>query len=347
MNDVLDLNKTGNVPEEIKEAPADGGGSAQVSEVPVFLSSLSDFTEKDIDLNETAKAEKKPPIDFARYFILLVCLAVFAFAGYSIVNQLFEYAEAANDTDLLREMFYGREDALSQMQELRRARITRPIQDILSLQRQTVREIGVIVSEGVAVADQMRAQLDGMFANIQNMYAWIKVSHTNVDYPVVQWTDNDYYLRRNVYGFAQTSGSIYTDFRNDKNVDKNLNTIIYGHNMANGTFFSSLMNLDKHEDSFNDAIIELTTPDGIYYYEVFSVHVANPMFYYRETWFESGERYVEWLYEMKERSKFQKDIIFTPQSRIITLSTCTNWMARGNPRLAVHGVLIDVLRYSN
>ena len=354
MNDALDLNKSENTAKEVTATEItentdtpENTESVQVlenAEENLFLSSLQNLSEKDIDLNETAQTAKKPPVDFVRYFILLICLSIFAYAGYSIVNQLFGYAEAANDNALIREMFYGRDDGLGDMQTLRRARATRPIQDILSLQRQTVRAIGVIVSDGVAEADQRRAQLDRIFAEIPNVYGWIRVSHTNVDYPVVQWTDNDYYLTRNVYGFNQASGAIYTDYRNDKNVDNNLNTIIYGHNMANGTIFSSLMNLEKNPDAFHDGVIELITPDGIYFYEIFSVHVVHPMFYYREIAFSSDERYVEWLYEMQSLSTHQKDIVFTPDSRIITLSTCTNWW--NNPRFAVHGVLIDVLRYS-
>ena len=313
-------------------------------ETGVFLSSLEDLSEKDIELNETALTAKKPPVDFVRYFILLICLSVFVYAGYSIVQQLFEYAEAANDSTMLRDMFYGREDALGDMQTLGRARVNRPIQDILSLQRQTVREVSVVISEGVTVADQKRTQLDRI-SDIPNMYGWIRVSGTNVDYPVVQWNDNDYYLTRNVYGVYSASGSIYTDFRNDRNVDNNLNTIIYGHNMANGTVFSTLMNLEKSRETFDNGMIELTTPDGVYLYEVFSVHRVNPLYYYREVAFESEARYVEWLYEMKSLSRHDKEhIMFTPASRIITLSTCTNtWR---NPRFAVHGVLIDVLRYS-
>ncbi|MCL2099522.1 MAG: class B sortase [Oscillospiraceae bacterium] len=317
-----------------------------VIEDNIFLNSLEELTEKDIDLNETAKTAKKPPVDFVRYFMLLVCVSVFLYASYYIVQLLLGYAEAANENDLLREMFYGREDALGDMHIMRKAGLTRPIRDILSLQRQTSREVGVIITEGVTEADQRRVALAGFFATINDMYGWLRVSGTNVDYAVVQADDDEYYLRRNVYGFSQQSGSIFVDHRNDKNVDNNLNTILYGHNMANNTMFGTLLNYAKDPNVFNNGFIELITPDGVYIYEVFSSHVAHPLFYYRETSFSSEERYVEWLYEMKALSRpFHKENIeFTAESRIITLSTCTNTPA--NPRFAIHGVLVDVLRYS-
>jgi sortase B len=348
MNDALNLNKTDEI-EEIEEVEEinEVEEIEEIKEENIFLSSLENLTAKDIDLNETAQTAKKPSIDFVRYFIISICLSIFVYAGYSIVQQLLGYAEAANEHDAIREMFYGRDDALREMQILRRARTSRPIQDILSLQRQTTRDVGVVVSEGVTEADQRRAQLEGVFAHIPNMFGWIKISHTDVDYPVVQSDDNYYYLDRNVYGHIQFSGSIYVDYRNDRNVDNNLNTILYGHNMQNGTMFSSLMNFAKSQEAFENGRIEFTTPDGIYIYEIFSVYTVDPFFYYREVTFHSEEWYVEWLYEMKSLSwPFQKeDIVFTPESRIMTLSTCTNhW---GNPRFAVHAVLIDVLRYSD
>jgi sortase B len=242
-------------------------------------------------------------------------------------------------------MFYGDDDTVEEIQNLRRARTTYPIQDILSLQKQEVREIGAIISEGVGEADKKKAQLERV-SDISDLYGWIRINGTNVDYPVVQAEDNDYYLYRNVYGHNQFAGSLYVDWRNDKNTYNNLNIIIYGHNMANGTMFSDLIKFGNNRDIFNNGLIEFITWNGIYYYEVFSAHIAHPMFYYRETDFESEEEYVRWLYEMKSLSIFENERVeFTAQSKIITLSTCMNTVI--NPRFAVHAVLVDVQRYSD
>ena len=343
MDDALNINNAADAGEE-----ADAGGkieeNAEAVAENLFLSSLNRLSEADIELNAAAKAAKKPPIDFLRYFILLVCLSVFVYAGYSIVKQLFEYAEAAQDNTALRELFYGREDALGEMRVMRRARQARPIQDILALQRQTVREVSAVVAEGMAETHQTRVMIDRIFADIPDMFGWIRISHTNVDYPVVQWTDNEHFLRRNVHGFQSNSGAIYADFRNDRNMDNNLHTILYGHNMQNGTKFSSIVNFDRSREAFDEGLIELITPDGIYIFEVFSVHKVCPRYRYRDTWFPDDETFVAFLYHMKSLSRFEKEgIVFTPESRIITLSTCTNtWR---NPRLAVHGVLIERLRF--
>jgi sortase B len=186
----------------------------------------------------------------------------------------------------------------------------------------------------------MIAQLEN---HIDNMYGWIRIPGTNVDYPVVQGEDNMYYLQNNIFGAPQFSGAIYVDYRNDKNVDNNLNTVIYGHNMSNGTMFSSLLRLAQTQELFDNGQIELITPDGTYIYEIFSAHITDQRCFITEKSFQNGKEYVEWLYEMKSLSIFPNDRVeFTPDSRIITLSTCTN--AFDNPRFAVHGVLVEVLR---
>ena len=313
----------------------------------IFMSSLKELKEEDIELNETAKNQKKPSIDYVRYFLLLVCGAVLVYSSYYIIDTLFQYAEASEVNAMHRELFHGADiSELDTLGFLPRANAAFPIQDMLSMQRQPpqAREILAAVRTGVDAAAQRRIQFDRLRASgISSIYGWLRISGTNIDYPVVQAHDNDFYLRRNAHGHNQHSGSLFTDYRNDRNVDNNRNTIIYGHNVGDGSKFSGLMGFDRNRNLFKDALIELTTPDAVYIYQAFSVHIAGPLYPFREVWWSSDEAYVEWLYRMKSHSRFQREgLYFTPESRIITLQTCTNtWR---NPRLVVHGVLIDVIR---
>ena len=314
----------------------------------IFLSSLKELREEDIELNETAKNQKKPSIDYIRYFLLLVCGAVLVYSSYYIIDTLFQYAEASEVSAIHRDLFHGDDiGELDTIGFLPRANAAFPIQDMLSMQRQPpqAREIMAAVRTGVDEAAQRRIRFDRLRASgISSIYGWLEISGTNIDYPVVQAHDNDFYLRRNAHGHDQHSGSLFTDYRNDRNVDNNRNTIIYGHNVGNGTKFSMLTRFNSNRyNIFYDAIIRLTTPDAVYIYQAFSVHIAGPLYPFREVWWPSDEAYVEWLYRMKSHSRFQReDLYFTPETRIITLQTCTNTLA--NPRLVVHGVLIDVIR---
>ena len=329
-----------------RESPENLKDSETPAELPenVFLTSLNNLREEDIALNEAAQNAKKPPVDFVRYFILLACLSVFAYTSYYIVDQLFQYAAAANDNTAFRELFHGIDEDIMELGVLPRARANRPIPDMLSLQRQAVREVEAITHEGVTEAEQRKLRFERLRASgISSIYGWLRVSGTNIDYPVVQGPDNDFYLRRNPHGFSMTAGSLFVDYRNERNVDNNWNTIIYGHNMGNRTKFSDLLRFDTNEQLFNSALIELTTPDAVYIYEVFSAHVAHERFFFREVWWPSEEDRIEWFYIMKGLSRFQNErVSFTEDSRIITLQTCTNTI--WNPRFVVHGILIDVIR---
>lgn len=72
-----------------------------------------------------------------------------------------------------------------------------------------------------------------------DIVGWIAIPDTRIDYPFVIKDDNDYYLRRDLYGKQATAGSLFMDYRCDKDFN-NFNTIIYGHNMKNGSMFGDL-----------------------------------------------------------------------------------------------------------
>ena|GEM_PF-3540265 len=177
-----------------------------------------------------------------------------------------------------------------------------------------------------------------------DLYCWIKVSFTTIDYPVVQATDNEYYLNHSFEKKHSNSGAIFADYRNGKDISENRNLLIYGHNMLDNSMFQPLIDFSTREDYFTHGIIELITQEAIYYYEIFSVSEEDPKSGYIQTDFKDDEEYVEFLYEIKERSVFQKDIILDENSKIITLSTCINDV-RLDMRFAVRGVLTDVVKY--
>ncbi|MCL2772918.1 MAG: class B sortase [Oscillospiraceae bacterium] len=309
-----------------------------------FLNSVESMTENDITLNETAKKAKKQPVDVLRYFVLLVCITVFIYSGYNIVEKVISYVQAANDNNALRNIFYGGDAGLQDSQALQKTMENNPINDILYLQNQNNADANVSaqVASGASQIDQMKINLKKLTDINSDTYGWIKVNGTNVDYVVVQGPDNDYYLRHNFYKITQYSASIFADFRNDKDVSKNQNTIIYGHNMADATMFSTLMNYWNKEDVFDSGIIELRTLTATYKYEVFSVHQEKPTYPYFEVSFGDGCAYASFLdfvNDMKSRSHFQKDVKIDENSKLITLSTCTNWR---DMRLVVQGVLVEI-----
>ena len=183
----------------------------------------------------------------------------------------------------------------------------------------------------------------------------IKVENTTIYYPVVQTTDNEYYLVHSFYKQRNPSGAIFVDYTNSINISQNRNLIIFGHNMLDNSMFQPLIIFGANQELFNNGIIEIysNTDDKIYYYEVFAVYEDNSArdknsdedFIYSEFGtdmdFNSDEEYVEFLNEAKTRSIFKKDITLDANSKIITLVTCVNDVTIDR-RFIVQGVLIDV-----
>ncbi|MGL5477637.1 MAG: class B sortase [Clostridium sp.] len=150
---------------------------------------------------------------------------------------------------------------------------------------------------------------------------WIKIENTNIDYPVMQGEDNQFYLQRDFRKDKNISGSIFLDYRNNISKDKNL--ILYGHNMRNGSMFSEI-NKFKDKDFFNeDNKIELILGDEKRTYEVFSVYADNADDYYLNTEFKDYDEFKSYIESEKNKSWYKKNIKFTRKDKIITLSTCS------------------------
>lgn len=79
---------------------------------------------------------------------------------------------------------------------------------------------------------------DKLYEINQDVRGWLKIDALGISYPIMQYTNNQYYLSKNIYKEESISGSIYLDYRN--NGFEDTNTVIYGHNMKNDTMFGKL-----------------------------------------------------------------------------------------------------------
>ena len=88
---------------------------------------------------------------------------------------------------------------------------------------------------------ELPIDFEGLMEVNPEIYAWLRIPDTNIDYPILQHEDEDqsYYLSRDIYREANQAGSIYTEYYNHKDF-MDPNTIIYGHNMKNGSMFHNI-----------------------------------------------------------------------------------------------------------
>ena len=185
---------------------------------------------------------------------------------------------------------------------------------------------------------RLRATLTSLKKGNPDTYGWIKVEGTNIDYPVVKRGDNDYYLDHAYTGEYLPVGAIFADYRTSDTFSDNLNLVIYGHNVNTGSMFGSLKDF-LNKDYFYNKKIHVYTMDGIFTYRPFSIHETAFDSGFISTRFDSWDGYVEFLNQMAAESKLKvpDDVTLDENTRILTLSTCTNGAA--DNRLALHAVL--------
>ena len=171
------------------------------------------------------------------------------------------------------------------------------------------------------------------FAELQKMnsdvFAWLTVNDTPIDYPVTQTDNNDKYINTNAEGQYTLSGSIFLDYRNSPDFD-DFNSIIYGHHMEKKLMFGALS--DFGEEAYFDA-----HPYGNLYFngrdhglEFFAVVLTDA---YDRVLFApavkgDGNR-EEYLSTIYEKALYERDLGVTAEDQIIVLSTCTSSITNG------------------
>ncbi len=167
---------------------------------------------------------------------------------------------------------------------------------------------------------------------------YLKLNNTKIEYPVVQTTNNDYYLYRSFDKSYTDAGWIFADYKN--NIDGNdKNLVIYGHDRYDDSLFGSLdytLSSDWYTNKDNQ-IITFITEDSYYLYEIFSIYTVKNEEYYIKTDFYNNEFSI-FIETIKNRSIYDFGNTVNSEDKVLTLSTCYN---DGYDRMVVHAKLID------
>lgn len=170
---------------------------------------------------------------------------------------------------------------------------------------------------------------------------WIYVNDTNINYPVVQTTDNDFYLTHSFDKSYNSAGWIFEDYRctNDGNEQ---NTVIYGHNRKDASMFGSLQRSlgDEWRSNEENLYINYSTLNGDHVYRIFSTFVCNAenVNSYTQTSFSSKEEFNEYVSMLKRCSSHDFETDLENPEQILTLYTC---YGLNNQRLLVCAVLVE------
>ncbi|MBR3972145.1 MAG: class B sortase [Ruminococcus sp.] len=177
-----------------------------------------------------------------------------------------------------------------------------------------------------------------------DLYAWIRIPGTAIDNPVAQSSNDDdnYYLHHNYLGNYEFAGTIYSQRHNTKYFIDRV-TVLYGHNMLNGTMFADLHKF-SNEDFFEDnQTIYVYTDGHIFTYKIFAAYEYDDRHILNAFAFHEDEVYQQYLDDCLNprysNANVRDGVTLTTEDKIITLSTCTNY--NSNRRYLVQGVLIN------
>lgn len=234
--------------------------------------------------------------------VIVVCLIIAGFSGWNLYKELHEYQESKETYEKLTPSVVIENPDTNEVD-------TAPLFDWEKLKG-----------------------INGDFVG------WIRLDDSTVDYPFVQGTDNEYYLRHLFDGTYNNSGCVFMDVNNNRDFsDKN--TILYAHNMKNGTMFASI---EKYKDaSYYDGhkVIHIYTEATTYdVYPVAGI-VTDGQDDYVRTSFNDDNDFMSYVNRFVSSSTFTSEQSIEPIDRMIMLSTCN--YDRSDGRYVLIGKLVQ------
>lgn len=269
------------------------------------------------------KKKKNKSFIFARKIrIVITILAVIVFlgAGYQLYNIFSEYKKG-------EDLYSDLTDSFTRV-------------DVANEEEQ---DEGEDYTDGnIMPYNKVEVDFEGLKKTNSDVVAWIQFEHVDISYPVVQGKDNSYYLNHTVTKTENKAGSIFMDYKNNSDFS-DMNTLIYGHNMKNGTMFGLMGRYKNSEFYLGRDCFWIYTPKADYRYKIFACYEpkADDENVY-SFWTGPCEEYGQYLINAKNAAKYPiENTELNQENKIVTLSTCTS---RGSDyRFVVQGKLIEVI----
>lgn len=183
---------------------------------------------------------------------------------------------------------------------------------------------------------QILSEYASLYLENSDLYGWLKIEGTSIDYPVMYTPQSpQYYLRRDWNKQKNKSGLLFVDERTN---DETENIIIYGHNMKNRTMFGTLKDYkdanfyEEHKYIEFDTIYEKSTYEIIcvskgvvFYYE----EPTTKYLYYNHIELDTPEEFDKYINNAKNNAYYETGVNAEYGDKLITLSTCDYWTENG------------------
>jgi len=165
------------------------------------------------------------------------------------------------------------------------------------------------------IVNQGLIDMQGTYPDV---VGWLTIPNTNIDYPFVWYQDNDYYLRRDIYGNYALAGTIFMDCRCEKDFSSQ-NTILYGHHMKNDSMFGSLKFFGDEFFFEENKYGTVYLPNATLTLEFFAYTVINPDTEKEIYNVQLSDTYFDYI---EQYARHYRDLGLTEADRVVTLSTC-------------------------
>ena len=166
--------------------------------------------------------------------------------------------------------------------------------------------------------DHVNQSIIDLQAEHPDVAGWITIPNTGIDYPFVWYQDNDYYLRRNLNGDYALAGTVFMDFRCQKDFTSQ-NTILYGHHMKNGSMFGTLKafgDKDFFDENRRGTIYLPRETLTLTFFAYMLVNSSTEKEIYNAA---LSDGYFDYV---KKNARHYRDLGLTESDRMVTLSTC-------------------------
>ena len=230
---------------------------------------------------------------FLRKGLLLICFFVFVYSAFQLTTILFEYKDVENETENLITDYIDEGESDSN-------------QDNLS-------------DDETQIVDPLSrvVKFDDLLELNKDVVGWLYIPDTTIDEPLLKGENNDSYLRKDIYKKKLTAGQIFVDETNDGNLSDS-NTIIYGHNMKNGTRFHNLRYYVKKDYYESHPYVYIYLPDGSV--NVYEVYAASIISAYSDL-YSADISYSRYIKNVQKDAK-QTTEVSKEEAPLIMLSTC-------------------------
>lgn len=256
-----------------------------------------------------------------RYISILCILLIAGAVIFLLYYHVIQPYQSEQTTDKYREIYHATEDTATQ--DTGEATETQDTPSTIISDKVVTQESKILTSH---------LTWDELATYNEDICGWITIPNTNIDYPVVQSSDEDssnYYLTHNLDGSDDKNGCLFADYRTQ--VEKSpQNIVINGHNMkSTGLMFRDLVNYNDLAFYKDNPVFTFNTKlcDG--QWKIFALIKTNNnkdhgiRFDYFQSDFETELDFLNFVYQLELRSIYSYPVTVNENDQILILSTCT------------------------